>query len=55
VSGVRCGKVFWYVPFTARLIRIEGTGLESENCKPLWDKVVGEGMGTKKGWIGGGH
>lgn len=47
---------FLVSPFsTARFIRVEGTGLGPENCKPLWDKVVGQGVGTKKGWIGGGH
>jgi hypothetical protein len=42
--------------FGSPLIRIfgpdyaEGTGLGPENCKPLWDKIVGQGTGQKKGW-----
>ena len=35
------------------LSRVEGTGLGPENCKPLWDKVVRQGTGTKKSWMGG--
>jgi hypothetical protein len=28
----------------------EGVGLGAENCKPLWDKVTGQGTGQKKSW-----
>jgi len=30
---------------------IEGVGLEPENCKPLWDKVVRQKTGISRSWM----